>query len=211
MKLKKFSMFVILLAVAAGIVFGEYYLLKNYSSKPQYQVIIVAGQDILQGDQITIDKLSIARVDIQTPLVNVATTRNQVLGRYARVDIKKGQPIVLDEVTQEPIFFLKEGEYRTIVRIEPVPYGSFVPGDTVKLGCIINGKDGTPQVNTWDVKVYKILDANYRDVSDTLKQLNSTATTQPPVALIERLEVVGDEDTIKAIKIAERAGLFVLR
>lgn len=206
MKLKKIGLFFIFLILAAGLAFAEYYLLTNTANKPQYQLIIVAKQDIPAGAQITLDKLSVARVDVRTP-VHAATTRKQILGRYALYDIKAGEPIIPEHLTDLSIDTLANGMKLTAVRIDPIPYDFINIGDEIELGCVIQDK-----TLSWRVRVIQVYDANFRDIRSVKEQLQQTNAQQAPALMIGYLAVAGDDATIKTLKSAEKQGtLFVIK
>lgn len=206
LRLKKIGLFFVFLVLATGLAFGEYYLLTNTANKPQYQLIIVAKQDIPAGAQITLDKLSVARVDIQTP-IHAATTRNQILGKYTLYDIKAGEPIIPEHLTDWSIDTLANGMKLTAVRIDPVPYDFINIGDEIELGCVIQDK-----TLSWRVRVIQVYDANFRDIRSVKEQLQQTNAQQAPALMIGYLAVAGDDATIKTLKSAEKQGtLFVIK
>jgi len=205
-KLKKITLFFVFLVIAAGLAFGEYYLLTNTVNKPQYQLIIIAKTDMPAGTQITLDKLSVARVDIQTP-IHAATTRNQILGKYALYDIKAGEPIIPEHLTDWSIDTLVNGMKLTTVRIDPIPYDFVNIGDEIELGCVIQNK-----TLSWRVRVIQAYDPNFRDIRSVKEQLQQTNAQQAPALMIGYLAVAGDDSTIKTLKSAERQGtLFVIK
>lgn len=220
MKLKKSLIMIICIIVAVSIGVGEYYILKN-KEQNAYQLIIIAGKNIKKGEQITIDKLSLAKVSLETP-INVAKTKAEVLNKYTPYEIKVGEPLIPNKLLKEPVYEKAYNEYSAIIKIDPIPYGFISKNETVKLMFISNeiklandivSKDKnkiqlqTPLTYIFDnVKIGRMYDSSYND----FEQLESINNNEYKKMTVMYLEVIGDKSIIQKIKEYEKVGTYIV-
>lgn len=99
-KLSKNKLIIIILLVASVTVIASTYISKMEQSKSNLVGIVLATKDISDGNIITKEMISLAKVPKEYLLQNITTNTEDIIGKTAIVPIYKGEQIVIDKLTE---------------------------------------------------------------------------------------------------------------
>lgn len=140
-KTKKLFLLSILLGIiTAALIYWQLTVIEEGKGKASMASIVVAKQDITQKTLVTAEMLDNIKVPKELKLDSSMTKKEDVVGQYAKIDLVKGQQILLSHITSDkkelPLSYQLEANQRAItIAVNEVQSvnGAINPGDRVDI------------------------------------------------------------------------------
>lgn len=147
--MKKIRIMAIICALAVAL--GLFVVLQKVDKKEEVTVnVVVAVNDILQNTVLTEDMLDIKAVPENMVLSGTYGTKEMLIGKMAKVDIKSGEQIIADRVNEigdrnaaSLAMLVEEGKRAISIAVDSVTglSGMVHPGDTVDVIAHVDQKN----------------------------------------------------------------------
>lgn len=201
MKLKR--IFVLILSIILAVIIGlfEYYYVRKEATS-NFQTVIIAKKDINIGDKIKEDDISTILVDkIINP--DIISNKNIVIDKYSKYEIKAGQNILMNMLTDSDISKEQENTNKCVIKIEQTP-SQLLLNTTKPVTLLFISNNNTEKIVYPNIKVKSIYDVNGNEIN--IKNMIDQNIYKNIIANFIQIE--GELNQLTDIKAKEKTGNY---